>query len=109
MQWEYMVLRKKQCVENNTHGFMTHGVKTKARTLGVSKGDAEGFVLGDLGRGNSTSGSRESPLRCSSPKPSSVALTKCFALADRVSGQAAIYVSEEILLSQCTVRVANVC
>lgn len=77
---------------------MTHGVKTKARTLGVSKGDDEGFVVGDLGGGNPVSGSRGSPLRCSSPNPSSVVLTKHFTLAGRVSGQAAIYASEEILL-----------
>lgn len=64
----------------------------------MSQGDAEGFVVGDLGGGSPVSGSRESLLRCSSPNPSSAVLTKRLALADRVSGQAAIYASEEILL-----------
>lgn len=35
---------------------MTHGLKTKAQTLGVSKEDTEGFVVGALGRSESGAG-----------------------------------------------------
>jgi len=55
--------------------------------------------VGALGKSSPVSGSKENPLMCcASPKLSSAALTKCFALADAVSGQAAICGSEEISL-----------
>lgn len=83
---------------------MTCGLTSKSRTLDVSKEDVEAFVVGALGRstggesgtgGSPMSGSKESPLRCSSPKPSSAALTKCFALTNSTSR---ICGSEEILV-----------